>query len=156
MNCSNPNEDKPNQLPSVRISENSGHPKLDPVALVTLDGGVLVAVGEVVLVLLLLVVVVAVAVEFCWPSEEVWAVFESLVGKRADVVVVAAAVVAEVVAAAVVAVAAELAVAGVDGTVVSLTLLQTCFESERNFGNSNIRLVSKTGFQHSRKLCVTQ
>ena len=151
MNCSNPNEDKPNQLPSVRISENSGHPKLDPVALVTLDGGVLVAVGEVVLVLLLLVVVVAVAVEFCWPSEEVWAVFESLVGKRADVVVVAAAVVA-----AVVAVAAELAVAGVDGTVVSLTLLQTCFESERNFGNSNIRLVSKTGFQHSRKLCVTQ
>ena len=154
MNCSNPNEDKPNQLPSVRISENSGHPKLD---LVTLDGVVLVAVGEVVLVLLLLVVVVAVAVEFCWPSEEVWAVFESLVGKRADVVVVAAVVVvAEVVAAAVVAVAAELAVAVVDGTVVSLTLLQTCFESERNFGNGNIRLVSKTGFQHSCKLCVTQ
>ena len=152
MNCSNPNEDKPNQLPSVRISENSGHPKLDPVALVTLDGGVLVAVGEVVLVLLLLVVVVAVAVEFCWPSEEVWAVFESLVGKRADVVVVVAAAVV----AAVVAVAAELAVAEVDGMVVALTLLQTCFESERNFGNGNIRLVSKTGFQHSRKLCVTQ
>ena len=148
MNCSNPNEDKPNQVPSVRISENSGHPKLDLVALVTLDGVVLVAVGEVVLVLLLLVVVVAVAVEFCWRSEEVWAVFESLVGKRADVVVVAAAVVA-----AVVAVAAELAVAEVDGMVVALTLLQTCFESERNFGNSNIRLVSKTGF---RKLCVTQ